>query len=45
MKTNTLSPELLCRTDAYREGTYSEIYPDIGQDMPEIRNWKWSNPN
>lgn len=27
--------------NTYLEGTYSEIYQDISQDMPEIRNWKW----
>jgi hypothetical protein len=23
---------------------YSEIYPDISQDMPEIVSWTWGDP-
>jgi xylulose-5-phosphate/fructose-6-phosphate phosphoketolase len=30
--------------NTYLEGTYSEIYPNISQDMPEVREWKWSSP-
>jgi phosphoketolase len=30
--------------NTYLEGTYSEIYPDNGQDMPEIVNWTWGDP-
>jgi phosphoketolase len=30
--------------NTYLEGTDSEIYPDNGQDMPEIVNWTWGDP-
>jgi len=34
MTSNTLTPELLHKMDIGKHG----------EDLPEIRNWKWGNP-
>jgi xylulose-5-phosphate/fructose-6-phosphate phosphoketolase len=43
MSTKTLSPELLHKMKD-KLIQHKQYIAKHGQDMTEIRNWKWSNP-
>ena len=51
MKPKTLTPEVWRKVDAYLKQRlkdklleHKQYIEQHGEDMPQIRNWKWSTP-